>query len=192
MAGRITFTWDPDPTVFANRFFAVADALENRTLPLLAASETMQHDIRERFETETAPDGTPWEPWSENYRPVAEGYPNEGILTRSGALKDAASSSEAMVVTKDTVFYQTTLLPHYGLAHDQGLPDRKAGLPKREFIGMSDEAAMVVIGEFGEWFDRSIDLYSTGSMVGRRHAIHGAGGLFVSRSSVGKAPLAAR
>jgi len=188
MAGRVTFTWNPDPAVFANRFYAVADALEDRTLPLAAASETMQHDIRERFETQTAPDGTPWEPWSENYRPVAEEYPNEGILTQSGALKEAASSAEAIIVTKDTVFYQTSLLPHYGLAHDQGLE----GLPQREFIGMSDEAAMVVMGEFGEWFDRSIDLYSTGSMVGRRHAIHGAGGLFVSRSSVGKAPLAAR
>ena len=190
MAGRITFTWNPDPAVFANRFYAVADALEDRTIPLAAASETMQQDIRDRFLTETAPDGTPWESWSENYRPYAEAYPNQGILTQSGALQDAASSPEAMVVTKDTVFYQTTLLPHYGLAHDQGLE----GLPKREFIGMSDEAAMIVMGEFSEWFDRSIDLYATSTgKIGRRHAIRGPGMTgFLPRSSVGKAPLASR
>ena len=185
MPGTITFNWNPRPEVFARRFFAVAESLDNRVLPLTAASEMMQEDIRERFETETGPDGRMWEPWSDSYWPVAEAYPNEGVLTQSGALKEAASSSEAMMITKDAVFYKTSLLPHYGLAHDQGLEN----LPQREFLGMSDEGALKIMGVFGEWFDRSIDLYVTSAgNVGMRHAIQGVGG-FVSRSSVGKLPL---
>lgn len=182
----VTFTWNPDPAYFAERLSTVGAALENRALPLAIASETMQADIRERFDTETDPSGEPWEDWSETYYPVAEAYPNIGILQQSGELRDAASSSEAMVVTNDTVFYQTRLLPHYGLAHESGTDQ----LPQRSFLGMSDEAAATVFATFGEWFDNSIDLFTTRKgRIGIRHALRGAGGGFVSRSSFGKSPL---
>jgi len=189
MAGRVTFTWTPDPALYGAKLQAVAAAIENRTLPLAVASETMQGDIRERFETETDPEGNPWEDWADSYRDYAESYPNVGILRQDQELVDAASSSEAMVISHDAVFYRTDLLPSYGLAHESGLEQRKHPLPKRSFLGMSEEAAAVIFATFAEWFDRSIDLFITSTgRVGMRHALRGAGG-FIPRSSVGKSPL---
>lgn len=182
----ISFTWEPDPAIFARSIEAVAVALEDRVPPLIAASEEVQSDIRYRFDTETDPSGDRWEEWSENYRPIAEAYPNIGILQQTGELADVASSSEATVITHDTVFYKTSALPSYGLEHEFG-NDR---LPQRSFLGVSDEAAIKILGLFGEWFEGAISLYPTATgKIAPRHSIHGAGGLFVSRSSVGRGAL---
>ena len=182
----ISFTWEPNPDVYARAMLAVQEALADATPPLVAASEVVQLDIAERFQTETDPHGVPWEPWSPSYaeRAIQE---NVGILWKTGALYDAATSTTATVIRGDTLFYNTQVLPSYGLEHDEGNPER--GLPQREFLGMSENAQGVVFGTFAEWFDRSIDLFVTASgKIGKRHAIQGPGG-FVSRASVGKAPL---
>lgn len=160
----------------------VRQALLDRTRPLATASEVLQADIAEHFETETAPDGTKWDDWAESYKPVAEEYPNVGILRQSEGLYEAATSSEAIVITKDAVFYRTAALPHYGLGHESGIPERKNPLPQRSFLGMSDEAQMIVYGNFIDWFDDSINLYVTArGRIGRRHALRGAGGMFIPR-----------
>lgn len=196
----MTFEWVPDPKVYANKFLTVADALETtRAVPLAAASEQMQTAIQERFDTKTDPQGVPWPRWSFSY--LASHFAPlllnlDGILVRTGALRKAAVSTEAMTVTNDTLFYQTELLPNYGLAHDQGLPDRAGGwsgrnpLPRRSFLGMDDESALRILGFFSEWFDRSIDLFVTSTgKVAPRHRIRGFGGMFIPRSAVGKGPL---
>ena len=188
----MTFEWVPDPKVYANKFLTVADALDNtRAVPLAAASEQMQAAIRERFDTETDPEGVPWQEWSESYAKIAEKFSEIGmILQWTGELADAASSTEAMVVTNDTLFYQTPLLPQYGLAHEEGLPSRKPPLPRRSFLGIDDQSAVRILGFFSEWFDRSIDLFVTSTgKVAPRHKIKGGGGMFIPRSSVGKGPL---
>ncbi len=173
--------------VYANSINAVSQALLDRSGPLIASGEALRASIQERFDTETDPQGQPWDDWSESYKPVAEAYPNLGILRQSGELEDAAVSSDAVVITNDTVFYDTKLLPHYGLAHETGLEDR---LPQRAFLGLSDAARSVVIGNFVEWFDQSIALFVTArGNIGRRHSIRGGGGMFTPRASVGKAPL---
>lgn len=185
----VSFYWEPDPALYAASMMRVAEALEDQTAPLIASSEVLQQDIRERFQTETAPDGTKWDEWSEVYRPYAESYPNIGILRQSGALYDVATSSETVMIRGDTIFYRTNHLPSYGLAHQFGDPGRKDPLPARPFLGMSAESESFIFAAFSEWFDRSIDLYVTATgKVGRRHAIQGPGG-FVSRASVGKGPL---
>lgn len=184
----LSFTWTPDPQVYAQRALVMADMLEDMRAPLMAASETVQMDIRERFTTETDPEGNPWEPWAESYEEYANMH-NAGILHQTGALEEVASSSRAVVVRNDTVFYETSHLPHYGLAHDQGLEDRKNPLPQREFLGMSDEAKGAVFAEFSEWFEGITKLWVTPSgRIGRRHALQGPGG-FVSRASVGLGPM---
>lgn len=179
----ITFTWEPDPAVLGQSMLAVAGSLADRKAPLLAASEAVREDIRERFETETDPSGDPWEQWAESYKEHAESYPNKGILQQSMALVEAASSTEATVVTGDTVFYRTNVLPHYGLAHESGLPDRKHPLPQRSFLGLSAQAASVIFGFFSEWFDGAIALYPTArGKIGRRHSFRAIpGGFFIPR-----------
>jgi phage gpG-like protein len=192
MPAAVSFYWEPDPRLLAASMDAVAMALEDQTAPLVAASEQLQADIAERFHTETAPDGTPWEPWSEAYTPVAESYPNEGILRQSGALYDVATSSETVTIRGDTVFYRTNHLPSYGLAHQFGDPGRKDPLPARPFLGMSAESETFIFAAFSEWFDRSIDLWVTPSgRIGKRHALQGPGG-FVSRASAGLGPMSSR
>lgn len=185
----VSFTWEPNPAVYANSMNAVAAALEDKMAPLVAATRVVQTDIGERFATETAPDGTPWQPWAESYADRAA-TENAGILHKTGMLEEAATSTEALMIRGDTVFYQTGVLPSYGLAHESGLPARKSPLPQRQFLGMSDEAAALIYATFGEWFDRSIQLFVTASgRLSARHTLQGAGGLFVSRASAGLRPL---
>jgi len=192
------FVWEPDPIVYANSMMNVATALENRAVPLAAASEAVQMDIRERFETETDPQGNKWQPWADSYAHYASIFPNKGILHQTGALEEAATSSEAIQFTHNSVFYRTGNLPSHGLEHETGNLDREPPLPQRSFLGLSDEARGVIIGNFYEWFDGAINLFVTSrGMVGRRHAITGLvpgmrGRPFVPRSSVGKAPLPRR
>lgn len=189
------FHWEPDPVVYANSMNNVADALLNRTAPLAAASEAVQMDIRERFETETDPSGRKWEPWSESYRHFAEIFPNMGILHQTGALEEAATSTEATQVTNDSVFYSTQNLPSHGLEHESGNLERDPPLPQRSFLGLSDAARTVIMGNFYEWFEGAISLFVTSrGRIGRRHSITGAvpgmrGRPFIPRSAVGRGPL---
>jgi hypothetical protein len=99
--------------VYADSILEVAAALEDRSLPLLFARQATQQGIRERFETETAPDGTPWEAWSESYTPYAEAYPNVGILSQSQELEEVASRSDAFIISHDAVFYNPGFLPRH-------------------------------------------------------------------------------
>jgi phage gpG-like protein len=179
---HMTYTWVPDPVVFADRMFAVAEGLENTALPLLYAKEQTQADIRSRFETETDPSGKPWKEWSESYLPVAEAYPNEGILRRTDELMEAAVDDNAFIVTNDAVFYNAENIPERGIWHQEGRPGRMRGgdLPKREFLGVSMVAQGMIFRAFGEWFDGVTDLFITArGRIGRRHILRGAGGRFV-------------
>lgn len=187
----IVFTeWQPDPMILAASIDAVNAGLLDRSVPMAVAGEQLQASIRQNFETETAPDGTPWDDWAESYAPIAEAYPNEGILKQSTELMDAASRADAVLVTNDTVFYQVDLLPHYGLEHETGRPDRHPPLPARPFIGLTDQAQAVIEGAFWEWFDGNIDLFPTArGRLGMRHTIRGTGGRFATRASVGLGPL---
>lgn len=177
----VTFTWEPDPAQLGASMEAVADSLYARVVPLEAASEAMQADIRERFETGTDPEGNPWKDWAPSYQPYAAEH-NTSILRQTDELMEAAASSEAQIVTNDTVFYQTGMLPHYGLAHESGLEERKNPLPQRSFLGLSEQSVAIIYGFFSEWFDASISLYPTKTgKLGRRHAFRAIpGGFFIS------------
>lgn len=202
---NVTFTWAPNPALLAASVDAVAASLNTRVVPLAAASEFIQEDIRERFMTETDPDGSPWKPLSDSYvyggwfqkepPPHTQRRKRGTTLKDTMALMEAASSSAAQIVTNDAVFYQTKDLPSHGLAHQFGLDERTPPLPARPFLGMSDASAAKVWALFSEWFDESIRLYPTSTgKVGARHSITATvpgmrGRPFVSRASVGKGPL---
>ena len=187
MTAAITFHWEPDPAVLGRTLSVQADMFMNPAIPLAASAGIIRADVRRSFETETDPSGDKWDDWSDSYTPIAMNYPNEGILRQTGDLYRAATATTATLVTNDTVFYETGRLPHYGLAHESGLPDRKNPLPQRSFLGMSDESAAVVYGLFEEWFDDIIRLYPTPGGVKTRHSFRavGGGGFFLPRSAAG-------
>jgi phage gpG-like protein len=199
----VTFTWAPNPAQLGASMEAVATALGTRLVPMKAASEAMQADIQERFTTETDPSGAAWKPLSWNYilsrwakshpPPYTTRRPTGTTLKDRGRLMAAATSSRAQIVTNNAVFYKTSGLPSYGLAHEFGLEEREHPLPQRSFLGMSDASAASVLGLFAEWFEGAIMLYPTSTgKIAPRHAIRGGGPggtQFVSRSSVGKGPI---
>lgn len=191
------FRWAPDPDIFATAIETVAEDLRDRTLPLMVASQELRADIRERFVTETNPDGSPWQQWAgtsfetgasnmfgmsahgyaynEGYAVYAENYPNIGILRQDGDLFGAAISEDRVRISNDSVFYSAAGLPSAGMAHQEGAPHRrtKSGTPnplaQRSFIGMSNKLSAGVMAIFGEWFDRSISLFVTPTgKIGRR------------------------
>jgi phage gpG-like protein len=188
MPSVVRYTWNPDPVVLGDAIFAVDAALQNRALPLALAREQVQSDVRERFETETDPDGEPWQQWADSYADRAQD--NAGILRKTDELYEAAISDEAVVISNDTVFYDSSVLPERGAWHQEGRPARKTKggspnpLPQRQFLGLSDAAVTVIFATFADWFDRAIMLYPTATgIIGRRHAMRGGGGMFVPRAT---------
>jgi phage gpG-like protein len=185
----VTYEWEPDPIVFADAILTVDTALRNPAPALLMSKELAQEDIRERFLTETDPQGGKWQEWSENYTPIAEAFPNDGILRQTGELYDAATSDTAFIVTQDTVFYQTNM-PERGMWHQEGRWDRKTRgggsnpLPDRPFLGLTEETAQLIFVTFRDWFDHAIDLFETRTgRIGRRHSIRGPAGTFIPRAA---------
>lgn len=147
------FTWVPDPDVFASALIDVSEKLQDRTLPLMVASQTLRSDIIERFTTETDPAGRPWAPWSGfrysdqygsaqdrgtpgtafggSYHDYAIGYPNVGILRQDQDLFYDAVSEDRFRITSpqaamvQSLYYNANDLPSAGMAHQKGAPNRK-------------------------------------------------------------------
>jgi hypothetical protein len=149
--------------------------------PLEEAKAIAMADTRERFDTETAPDGEPWEDLDAAYRHYkveVEGYPDM-ILQRTELLKDVAASSHAWLVIGPTLVFDPFVLPkddgfNYGAFHQKGGTGttskakyvtgeefeggqvRLGGVPARPFIGLSDEAVAKISAAFSLWADGAI------------------------------------
>ena len=112
--GTVQFHWMPDPDIFADAMMEVAAELGNMTLPLHASRQILQDDIEERFITETAPSGDPWQEWSTGeevegvssggYAEVAARYPNAGILRQTQELYDSATRSSNFILSHNSVY----------------------------------------------------------------------------------------
>lgn len=167
MAAHISYEWVPDPRVYENAMYRTADALRDTTAPLLFAAKQMQEEIKASFLSHTSPDGREWVDWSDKYRPIAEDYPNEGILRQTTRLYEAAIDEKAFVIRGDTLFYDTSGWPmsggknpiQYGWVHQDG----SNTVPQREFVGVSVEGDAKITGAFIEWFDNILALYLTPS-----------------------------
>ena len=183
MSARIDYVWDPDPMVFATAMWRTSDALRDTAAPLLFAAKQTQEEIKASFQSETSPDGREWVDWSDKYRPTAEAYPNVGILRRTMDLYDAATDESAFVINGDTLFYDTSGWPYstgknqiqYGWVHQDG--SGAANVPQRQFVGVSDEGASIVMGAFMGWFDNALALFvtATGKLGIRGRAPAGSG-----------------
>lgn len=208
--GELTFEWVPDPEVIAAALFEAAAAIENMEPPLMLSRQVAIEDIRQRFDTHTAPDGSPWVAWSESYAPDALRNNIGGILQRTGELEATATAESAFLVDGNSVFYDTGSLPPYWIWHQEGRErsgggrDASAGaatsiedlakqtaqgdlgggnvLPARPFVGTSFEAELQIVEIFDQWFEGAIALgVSSKGKAFPRHSLRGASGRFVSR-----------
>ena len=189
---RMQIYWDPDPIVWGEAILEVDEALSHVEIPLAFSAELVSEDIKRRFDTETDPSGNPWEEWAENYKDIAEAFPNAGILRQTDETYDAATDPEAMIVNGNTLFFDEGVLPDQGFYNNDGAPGRrtKGGspnpLPARPFLGLSDEATGYIFATFEEWFEQAIMIFETPTgKLGIKHQLRAPGsqGRFVKRST---------
>lgn len=91
-----------------------------------AIGSELESQTRRRIsEEKTAPDGTPWAEWSDNYTPK----PGGKLLERDGNLLD----SIAFEVGPDAVTVGSNMV--YAATHQYG----RGKIPARPFLGVSEE-----------------------------------------------------
>lgn len=137
---KLTIEASPDPYQIELELMRIAGELENLGPPLLASARILGDDTKERFITETDPDGDPWIPLDKDYlsNKLSLGYP-ENILHRTGDLEQRATQFGAMRVVGDSVFFDTSVLPSYGLIHQTGSGADNAGLASRHKSAVVNE-----------------------------------------------------
>jgi phage gpG-like protein len=175
--GTITFEWAPDPLIVAQEIETVARELDDMMAPLQAARQIAAQDIDKRFDTKTDPDGGAWAPWSAEY---AARPPLGTLLEATGAMRAAAGSPSAFSVTAHAgggeVFFTGAGVPEYWIFHQLGATrhshsketiaflEESGGeyipntLPARPFVGLSEEAEVLIVDVFDEWLGGVINL----------------------------------
>ncbi len=98
------------------------DMMEVLSMGLVAQTES-------RFASKTAPDGTPWEPWSSGYAKTRQG--NHSLLIDSSRMLTSIYASH----TRTTASVGSPMV--YAAAHQRGNPNKN--LPARPFLGASPE-----------------------------------------------------
>ena len=104
--------------------------------------EAMLNRTRERFDSQTAPDGTPWKPLSPAYALTKR--PDPGlILTRYGRLRGTLDYRAG----PREVRIGTPLI--YGATHQFGRPEKN--IPARPFLGLSPSDEQELLAILTEW-----------------------------------------
>lgn len=203
----VEFEIIPDPVEFSASINAVAAALETAEIPLAAAGSFIRDEIVEAFARKRDPSsGKTWAPWKESYAGYAESYPNTQLLRQSDGMYQALIADEAFMIEGDTLTYSPDIPPDQpknrkkpsdpGGMRAEWHQEGAGKMVARPFIGPSATTDALILSTFAEWFDEAIDLFPTSTgKIGRRHAIKGGGPggtQFVTRASVGKAPLPRR
>lgn len=124
----ITLDWTPDPHVVEAEMLEVAIKLEDWSIPLAAARAAAIYDTDLHFETESDPDGNPWEALNFEYanskRKQESAHPGQ-ILQLTGALHGAATAMSTWFIRGNSLFFDVGALPSYGPYHQEGSMGKK-------------------------------------------------------------------
>lgn len=97
-----------------------------------AIAGELESQTRRRIQDEkAAPDGTPWQPWSERYAATRHG--GHSLLQGENDLLDSIDS----LVSEDAIETGSNLI--YAAHQNYGGEDIGSGVPARQFVGLSDE-----------------------------------------------------
>lgn len=121
---------------------ALQDKLGNLTPFYQDIGEALLNSTRRRFETQTAPDGSPWAPLSPDYKKRKKKH-SDLILTLNGYLRGTLNYR----ATRDELRVGTPMI--YGAAHQFGRPD--INLPDRPFLGLSDDDTEMILDTLESW-----------------------------------------
>lgn len=133
LGGDVTVegAWIPDPEVEAGVMLQIAGHLENTARPMLSAAAIARQDTKERFETETDPEGTEWAELDPDYKAYKVGQGGDPrILRWTQDLMRAATSPSAWLVMDDSLVFDPSVLPSYGLAHQSGSGEENVGFAR--------------------------------------------------------------
>lgn len=171
----------------------LATYIDNVDLPLRGAKKIGRDDMKERFDTETAPDGTTWFALDPDYaeRKVRKKGFEHPILTYSKALRRAATSEAAWSVSGESLWFSTSTLPDYWRVHQEGSSDfgvtfHQVGednvllrtseggqnLPPRPFIGLSAEAEGKILELFDIWFSNGLAEATSSYFISSAGTLH--------------------
>lgn len=155
----------------------LATYVDNVDLPLRGVKRIAREDMKERFDTETAPDGNKWFALDPHYaeRKEAEVGFEHPILTREKDLRNKATEAGAWSISGESVWFSTSGLPEYWRVHQLGSEDFGTvfhasanptgesnleggiqNIPPRPFIGLSAEAEGKILELFDIWFSNGL------------------------------------
>lgn len=128
-------------------FRALDAALADLTPAFRDIGEALLNSTRERFSSQTAPDGTPWEALSPGYAQRKKVHKDK-ILTLHGRLRGTLNyQAGPREVRIGTPFI-------YGATHQFGAPERH--IPARPFLGLSRDDEQTLLDILADHLDRAL------------------------------------
>jgi phage virion morphogenesis protein len=119
---------------------ALQDKLGNLTPFYQDIGEALLNSTRRRFETQTAPDGSPWAPLSPGYEKRKKKNKDK-ILTLEGLLRGLLNYD----ASADALLVGTPL--GYGSTHQFG----RGNIPARPFLGLSTDDTEMILDALADW-----------------------------------------
>lgn len=169
--------------------------IENVELPLRGAKKIARDDMKDRFDSETAPDGTQWFELDPEYARKKQqyfGFEHPILTGKTKELRTKATAEAAFSISGESLFYNTSDLPEYWRVHQQGSegfavtfhkigeenilvrtsPEGSQNIPPRPFIGLSDEAEAKILELFDIWFSAGLEEATKQFMVSSVGTLH--------------------
>ena len=117
------------------------------------AAEVESQTRRRLSEEKTAPDGTPWVAWSDDYAATRHG--GHSLLEGDGALIDSIES----VVSDDSVEIGSNLIyaAIQNLGGTEDMAAGPAGIPARQWLGFSGDNLIDINNVVDDFIDAAID-----------------------------------
>jgi phage gpG-like protein len=137
----IEFQWMPEPVVIADEYELMAVRFEDRRIVMEEALQVVLKNTEEHF----AAEGPGWAAWAEST--AIDPRVGASILTRSGALRDAATSEGSYEVNSDFILWTGASAPAYWRFHWTGT----SRMPQRNFIGLDSAGEDEVVAVFDAW-----------------------------------------
>jgi len=174
----------------ALKLIELSEYIEDTAAPLRAAKAIAKAEMRNRFQTDTAPDGTPWRPLAletierKKRSPTLATRPSD-ILTHTKKMERSAYGEESYQIVDDSLIFTTANLPPYWSVHEYGTgvaetvsftnpltgtkiestiqtgEGRGGATPQRPFIGLGYKGEEQILNVFELWYEHGVDITIT-------------------------------
>ncbi len=168
-----TFTLSVDDATVLLALDGLADAPSDLAPLWKAIGEDMVSSTKERFRTETDPEGRPWAPLNPLYAETKKGA---GILKESGqlawgiawqiegdALEWGTNRPHARVHQFGAVIKPKTAAALVFELGEKTIRVKSVTVPRRSFLGISEEDRRTILDTMADWLDAATGGALTGS-----------------------------